>query len=632
MNDEWRDEYMNNIKRNIEKSLRAYLSDQYAQYAVLVTGKWGCGKTYFIKNLIPSLNDNIDVQDENIRLKPIYVSLNGVSNVYGLFHAIWNEVYPILNSIGAKVLKLVFSGAIKTVSKCFIDLNGDGTTDDLSGAIDVESFLKLFLNNEKVVGNRILIFDDIERCIIPTEQLFGVLNQFTEHSNCKVILIANEEKLVSKDDGNSQYLQIKEKLIGQTFKFDTEVSDSVKDIVSAANNTIIADNEDLVLDIFNTSNLKNLRSLKTALQSFSVFSALIDSSFKKESDVYNEFIKNVLTYFLICSFELSAGNTDIKDYQGLKNLFSEQTEKKPQDKYSDCLTKHGIFSAHYSIPVPSICQFLSEGYIDNLGATISHNLFYKNATQKDWERLWFHYTLSNDDFLKYVSSVERNIEHGDINNIPTLLHSAGILFSLNKRKLIRISKRKLLSDSKKTANRIIFNAISPQDETLCFSPESAYGKEYAGYKLPEFSELTTYCMREIQKFQNEFEKKICKNIWENLSNENINEVQRLVHRRHEIFGLNGHNDSIFKGVNLVIAAHRITSLNNSSKVELSNVFFAYQGNWNSTEEEIESMRRLSILLRKYANSYKLIEREDINAIATRLEKCASRTASDEKLE
>lgn len=621
---------MNEIKSNIEKSLRAYLSDQYVQYAVLITGKWGCGKTYFIKKIIPSLNENIEDKDENISLKPIYVSLNGVSTVNGLFHAIWNEVYPILNSRGAKVLGIVFRGAIRTVTKCFIDLNGDGTADDLSGSIDVESFIKLFLNNEKVVGNRVLIFDDIERCLIPTEQIFGVINQFSEHSNCKVILIANEEKLVNKDGENSQYLQIKEKLIGQTFKFDIEVSDSVKDIISAANNEIIAGNEDLILDVFKTANLNNLRSLKTALQSFSVFSALIDPVFKKDSDIYQEFIKNVLAYFLICSFELSAGNTDIKDYQGFKNLFSEHNEKQSQDKYSSCLTMHGIYSAHYSIPVTSICQFLSDGYIDNLGTVISQNMFYKNTTQKDWERLWYHYTLSNEDFSKYVSSVDDIIKSGNIANIPTLLHSAGILLSLNNRKLIRINKRKLLTNSKKNANRIICNAKSPKDETIYFSPESAYGKEYAGCKLPDFIELTAYCIGKIKKYQIDFEKKICKKLWENLNDESINEVKRLMYRRDEIFGHNGYSDSIFKGVNLVAASQRIASLSNSAKVELSDTFFAYEGNLNATDEEKESMRELSKLLRKCAHSYKLVEREDINTIAARLEKCASKTGSSER--
>ena len=83
---------------------------------------------------------------KSIQLKPIYVSLNGISTITGLYHAIWKQIYPILNSRGANVLKLVFGGAIKAVSKCIIDLNGDGnqklwTDDDGISYVGVIPFL-----------------------------------------------------------------------------------------------------------------------------------------------------------------------------------------------------------------------------------------------------------------------------------------------------------------------------------------------------------------------------------------------------------------------------------------------------------------------------------------------------------
>ena len=266
---------MNEIKKNIKKSIQAYLLDINVHYAILIAGKWGSGKTYFITKLMDTWSARAKGDDNSIQLKPIYVSLNGISTISGLYHAIWKQIYPILNSRGANVLKLVFGGAIKAVSKCIIDLNGDGQTDDLSGTIDVESFIKLFIENDKVVGNRIIVFDDLERCLIPNEQLFGILNQFTEHSNCKVILIANEEELALKSGETNKYYKIKEKLVGQTFKFDLEVSDSVKSIIEDTNNAIIANNSNLVQDIFSLSRLQNLRSLKIALQSFGIFCDLL---------------------------------------------------------------------------------------------------------------------------------------------------------------------------------------------------------------------------------------------------------------------------------------------------------------------------------------------------------------------
>ena len=620
---------MNTIKKNIKKSIQAYLSDKNVHYAVLITGQWGSGKTYFITQIMDSWNAGVRGDDNSIQLTPIYVSLNGISTISGLYHAIWKQIYPILNSRGANVLKLIFGGAIKVVSKCIIDLNGDGQADDLSGSIDVESFIKLFIENDKVVGNRILVFDDLERCLISNEQLFGILNQFTEHSNCKVILIANEVKLANKSGDEAKYYQIKEKLVGQTFKFDIEVSDSVKNIIEEANNAIIANNSNLVQDIFKLSKLQNLRSLKIALQSFGIFCKLIDDDYKKDKDVFQEFIRNVLAYFLISSFELSSGNTEIKDYQSFNLFADKRNDSSKKDKYSDCLSKYGIYSSYYSVPVSAICQFLTEGFLDNLDETLSNNMFFKNVSQKDWERLWFYSNLENESLQQYVHSVRTNIAEGSIDNIPTLLHSAGVLFRLNNSKIIRINKKTLIRESKKTIDGIIEKATSPYDARVYFSYESAYGKAYSGSGLPEFQELTAYCSNRLKIYHNGFIEQTCKRIWESLIDQSLDDVTQLIHRRHEILGRNDYDANIFSGVNLRIAADRIAGLSNAAKVELNNVFLAYKGDLHSSLEEKESMKKLVLLLRQKSKSLKLVDRDNVVSIASKIEQCITNNKSSE---
>ncbi len=621
---------MNEIKQNIQSSIKAYLSDENVHYAILLTGKWGSGKTYFVNHLMDSWNTGVEGDDNSIQLKPIYVSLNGIATISGLYHAIWKQIYPIFNSLGVKVLKLVFGGAIKAVTKCIIDLNGDGQIDDLSGTIDVESLIKLIIENDKVVGNRILVFDDLERCLISNEQLFGILNQFTEHSDCKVILIANEEKLASKSKEEAQYYQIKEKLVGQTFRIDIELSDSVKNIIEEANNAIIANNSNLVQDIFTLSKLQNLRSLKIALQSFGIFCELIDDDYKKDKDVFQEFIRNVLAYFLISSFELSSGNKAIKDYQSF-NLFSDKRNNSlEKDKYSDCLSKYGIYSSYYSVPVSAICKFISEGFIDKLDETLSKNMFFKNALQMDWERLWFYSNLENEDLQQYAHSVRTNIAEGRIDNIPTLLHSAGVLFRLNDSGIIRINKKILLRDSKKTIASIIEKATSPDDDTLYFSHESAYGKEYSGRGLPEFQALTVYCSNRLNRYQSEYRERTCKGVWESLSDHNFDNVTRLILRRQEILGRKGYYANIFSGVNLRITANRIASLSNAVKLELHNAFLVYKGNPHSSLEEIESMKKLVLYLRQKSHSLKLVDRDNVLNIASMIEQCITNNLSPEE--
>ena len=89
---------MNGIKQNIQKGIQAYLSDRNVHYAILITGQWGSGKTYFITDLMHSWNVDTAGEENSISFRPLYISLNGISTVSGLYHVIWKQIYPILNS------------------------------------------------------------------------------------------------------------------------------------------------------------------------------------------------------------------------------------------------------------------------------------------------------------------------------------------------------------------------------------------------------------------------------------------------------------------------------------------------------------------------------------------------------
>ena len=45
------------------------------QYAVMLTGRWGCGKTFFVNEWLKTLEKADDDREEVIYLKPIYVSV-----------------------------------------------------------------------------------------------------------------------------------------------------------------------------------------------------------------------------------------------------------------------------------------------------------------------------------------------------------------------------------------------------------------------------------------------------------------------------------------------------------------------------------------------------------------------------
>ncbi|MFR9502986.1 MAG: P-loop NTPase fold protein [Rikenellaceae bacterium] len=126
--------------------IKEYLKDYFAmdnpQYAVMLKGKWGCGKTYFIKNIIGELASPEATVDE-IALNPIYISLNGVSSKQQITYLIKREISPILYSKGVKVAKHVILGGIKYVTGGAIDLNNDGEGDDISKMLDIDAILDI---------------------------------------------------------------------------------------------------------------------------------------------------------------------------------------------------------------------------------------------------------------------------------------------------------------------------------------------------------------------------------------------------------------------------------------------------------------------------------------------------------
>lgn len=162
---------------NIVQAIDRFINKHIYDYALLIDGKWGSGKTYFVtETLIPHIKEmGFDVN---------YLSLYGIRSTEEIsqmlcFQAIKNKV-PVLESkggqIAVKVLSSVFKGGM--------NLAGVGDT-------NIEKAVELVPNYDKSV----IIFDDIERCGCPINEVLGYINSFVEHSGASVIIVANEDEI-----------------------------------------------------------------------------------------------------------------------------------------------------------------------------------------------------------------------------------------------------------------------------------------------------------------------------------------------------------------------------------------------------------------------------------------------------
>ena len=67
------------------------------------------------------------------------------------------------------------------------------------------------ISNLAEVKNMVVCFDDLERCTIPINELFGYVNNLIEHCNCKVLILADESnigKVFANSNVEQKYLTI----------------------------------------------------------------------------------------------------------------------------------------------------------------------------------------------------------------------------------------------------------------------------------------------------------------------------------------------------------------------------------------------------------------------------------------
>lgn len=192
---------------DIVKEIVNYVDETLYNYAVMIDGEWGCGKTYFIqerlyKALETHENNRWQSERDYKKRKVIYISLYGIKSLDEVTKQLFMESLIAKSGKAKRVLKKG-TKAINTMLPVVFDvLKNKG--------IDI-NLKKITETTEKLMSIResILIFDDLERCDCPTNEILGYINSFVEHENMKVIIVANQKEIgkgVSSANQELKYL------------------------------------------------------------------------------------------------------------------------------------------------------------------------------------------------------------------------------------------------------------------------------------------------------------------------------------------------------------------------------------------------------------------------------------------
>ena len=266
-----------NDNQDVIKELEYYCSLDNPVGALMLSGGWGCGKTFLIDKIFkPSVTDKYAI---------IRISLFGIDTVDKLTNEVkraWiyekSSVFKAIDKVknsSSKILN-VFSG--------LASLAGAKDLADGVFAIDPLSFIKLEnkIEDKKVI----LVFDDLERSNLKTLELVGVLNDYCENQHFNIILIANEEKVDKSNSERLSYYEIKEKLVQRTILYQPNFNSIIESIIEENRDTdkeyyqFLSNNKDMVSSLFLGRDTDGQPIDKTFEEKLSVIS--LDSDAKKD--------------------------------------------------------------------------------------------------------------------------------------------------------------------------------------------------------------------------------------------------------------------------------------------------------------------------------------------------------------
>ena len=322
------------------ESILDYVRADYTDYAIMINGEWGSGKTYFWNNKVKNKIESININGR--QYTTIYMSLYGISNLEDISKKIFIETTQLMDKNMKKYMDTHDKTSIPEYAKTGLDMAHFFGVTQNSDKLDYASF---FATNDKV-----LCFDDLERANVDVIDILGYINNFVEHDHIKTIIICNEKELATKlkssnlemktfiatylldREGNlltadkpmvekirekieyvfdkaNDYERIKEKLIGETFEYAPRFNYIINGLLMRYESNpdlirFLREHTGLITNTFVKSGTRNLRILKHAL-----------NDFKKIFENVNKFYPNtnlrvlqtMLIFTIAVSFEIKAG-------------------------------------------------------------------------------------------------------------------------------------------------------------------------------------------------------------------------------------------------------------------------------------------------------------------------------------
>ncbi len=434
-------------------------------FAVMVTAPWGAGKSHAIKGYLKDKEH-------------LYVSLYGVQSRDDIDRAILIQRLPMIGKDWTKGLGSIGGAALKYLK---IDIKPD-------------AFAKLSLPD-------LLVFDDLERALLPPTDLLGYLNEFVEHQRQKVILLTNEDEF---QDGD-KYRRQKEKMVGRTLSlepdFQTAFDAFVEQVDQQDARDLFGRHVERIREVFDASQYQNLRLLRQALLEFARFFDAFDEGMRQRSRAVEE----LLRLYLALHIEFGKGaltKADLRRRGWWSPLSRKKIETDPletaREKYDDLgmqIAEDRIFPSELAV------SLLADGYCpaEDIRTQLKATAGFASVEKEDaWKTVWWWSQRSEEAFYRALDSVQSDLQDNNIHSPELLLQITGSFLSLSDAKVITSSRSDVATDIRNVIDRLADEGIlAPMHPSERFDPNRLGQESFNGLGFPqretkEFVEVADY--------------------------------------------------------------------------------------------------------------------------------------------
>lgn len=240
--------------------IKDYMSIEYVDYALMLDGKWGSGKTFFV-------NNDLKIALKKDKKYLVHVSLYGKTSIEQVNNDVINRVVFHYESSKKAFKVRDFSSELFS--------SGGMKTKFIFGSVS-ELVRFGFLNKLEKNGlgtNTLFVFDDVERCNPDAvEDLLGSIHSQYSELGYHVLFIADESKLLE----NKNYWTRKEKMIRTTVHFSySNLEELIKSVVQNKTGTPILslmrkDPEAFIGFVRQVKSVENLRTWQASIDYFNL--------------------------------------------------------------------------------------------------------------------------------------------------------------------------------------------------------------------------------------------------------------------------------------------------------------------------------------------------------------------------